>query len=278
MAAPRDIRGSRRRPARRAGRSGRCRGSADSTRSRPAAAASRVGSTCTVTSEPTRSRSLWKRCRREISKATNATSHKNRGGGQFLLQTPDVQDPDGVGAAGHRPLQRNAVHQATVEEVLVTDPHRREHPRQRARRQNRLDQVSRAEPVLPCAFDAGRHALERHGEVFEGLRGQSVAQQAAKCVVAVQRRSAAHDFGDAPDQRTVEDAVVGQRVPDRQQTLAPVWRGIRGDGCAVDRADRGAAHQVRAYPPPPATRAPCRPRRRRARRPRPARTHGTSLQ
>ena len=42
MATPRDIRASHRRPARRAGRFGGCRGTSDSTMSRQAAAASRL--------------------------------------------------------------------------------------------------------------------------------------------------------------------------------------------------------------------------------------------
>ena len=46
------------------------------------------GSTCTVTSEPTRSRSRWKRWRREISKATNATCHKNRGAASSSSNRP----------------------------------------------------------------------------------------------------------------------------------------------------------------------------------------------
>ena len=197
-------------------------------------------------SEPTRSRSLWKRCLREISKATKRDLPQEPRRREFLLQTPDVQDPYGVGAEGHRPIQRNAVHQATVEEVLVADLHRREHPGQRTRRENRLDQVSVVEPVLAGTFDAGRHTFERHGEVLEGLRGQSVAQYPAKLTVAVQRRPAAHDFGGPPEQRTVEHSVLGKRVPDRQQTLRAFRSGIRCDGRAVDRADGGAAHQVRA--------------------------------
>ncbi len=43
---------------------------------------------CTVTSEPTRSRSRWTRCRREISKATNATCHKKRGAASSSSNRP----------------------------------------------------------------------------------------------------------------------------------------------------------------------------------------------
>lgn len=39
-------------------------------------------------SEPTRSRSLWKRCLREISKDTNATSHRNRGAASSSSKRP----------------------------------------------------------------------------------------------------------------------------------------------------------------------------------------------
>ena len=61
---------------------------------------------------------------------------------EFLLQAPDMQDPYGVGAPLHRSVQRNAVHQTTVEEVFVADSHGWEHSWQRARCQHRLDQVS----------------------------------------------------------------------------------------------------------------------------------------
>lgn len=43
---------------------------------------------CMVTSEPTRSRSRWTRCRREISKATNATCHKKRGAASSSSNRP----------------------------------------------------------------------------------------------------------------------------------------------------------------------------------------------
>ena len=67
---------------------------------------------CMVTSEPTRSRSRWTRCRREISKATNATCHKKRGAASSSIQPPDAQNPHGIGAAGHRPRQRHNVRAA----------------------------------------------------------------------------------------------------------------------------------------------------------------------
>jgi hypothetical protein len=60
-----------------------------------------------------------------------------------------------------------------------------EHSWKCTRRKYRLDQVPLLKPVLSGTFDAGRHALERHGEVLESLRWQSVTQQPTKCAVAV---------------------------------------------------------------------------------------------
>ena len=134
------------------------------------------------------------------------------------------------------PIQRNAVHQATVKEVLAVDLNGREDSGQRAGRKDRLDQISGVEPVLTGLLNAGRHAFERHRQVLEGLRGQSFTQHAAKLTVAVQRRSAANDLGEAPKHRTVECSLVGQRVPERQQPLRAGRRGVRGQCGAVDRA------------------------------------------
>ena len=89
----------------------------------------------------------------------------------FFLETPDMQHPDGVRAVLHRPVERDAVDQATVEEVLVADLYRREHARQRTRGQHRLDQIARVEPMFACLLDACRDAFERHSEFFEGLHG-----------------------------------------------------------------------------------------------------------
>jgi len=36
---------------------------------------------------------------------------------EFFLETADVQHPDGVRAVSHRPIERNAVDEAAVEEV-----------------------------------------------------------------------------------------------------------------------------------------------------------------
>jgi hypothetical protein len=47
-----------------------------------------------------------------------------------------------------------------------------EHSWKCTRRKYRLDQVPVLKPVLSGTFDAGRHALERHGEVLESLRWQ----------------------------------------------------------------------------------------------------------
>src|SRR5258705_5204907 len=135
---------------------------------------------------------------------------------EVFLQPPNMQDPDGVRAACHRPIQWDAVDETAVEKVFVADSHRRESPRQRARRKYRLNQLPTVEPVFTSTLDAGRHALERHGEIRKRLRRQALAQQPTKRAVAMQRSPAVDEAGEPADQRTVEHAVPTKRLPDRQ--------------------------------------------------------------
>src|SRR5258708_21337808 len=105
---------------------------------------------------------------------------------EVFLQPPSMQDPDGVRAACHRPIQWDAVYETAVEKVFVADSHRREDPRHRARRKDRLNQLPPVEPVFASTLDAGRPALERHAESPERLRRQARAQQPTKPTLAMQ--------------------------------------------------------------------------------------------
>jgi hypothetical protein len=101
------------------------------------------------------------------------------GCGEVFLQTSDMQNPYGVGTVRHRPIQWNAIDEAAVEEVLVTDSHWGKYAWQRAGRKHRLDQFPFVEPVFAGTLDAGRDTLERNGEVLEPLRWQVVAQHSS---------------------------------------------------------------------------------------------------
>jgi hypothetical protein len=91
-----------------------------------------------------------------------------------------VHHVDAPGAQRDRPAHRDRVHDAAVEEVLVTDAHRRQQPRDRARREDGVDERAVGEPALRGGLDARGHAPEGHGEILDALDGQRLGQQAAQ--------------------------------------------------------------------------------------------------
>src|SRR5215212_804786 len=105
---------------------------------------------------------------------------------ELFLEAADMQDPYGVGAPLDRPIQRNAVHQAAVVEMLLADLHRRKDAGQRTGSKNRLHEIAAVKPALTRLLDAGRDAFEGYGQFLEGLCGQSLAQHPAKLTTAVQ--------------------------------------------------------------------------------------------
>ena len=87
-----------------------------------------------------------------------------------LLDPPDLEHEDAGGAQRQGPTDRDGVHQPAVEEVPVADPHRREQSGHRARRDDRVGEVTLGEPHRAGVLDAGGDALEGHLEVLEPAR------------------------------------------------------------------------------------------------------------
>src|SRR5258705_6320494 len=81
---------------------------------------------------------------------------------EVFLQPPNMQDPDGVRAACHRPIQWDAVDEAAVEKVFVADSHRRGNSPRLARPNYPLNQLPTIEPVFTNTPDSGRPPLQQH--------------------------------------------------------------------------------------------------------------------
>src|SRR5258705_4868731 len=81
---------------------------------------------------------------------------------EVFLQPPNMQDPDGVRAACHPPIQWDAVYETAVEKVFVADSHRREDPPPRARRKDRLQPPPPVGPRLRSTLEPGTPANRTH--------------------------------------------------------------------------------------------------------------------
>jgi hypothetical protein len=171
--------------------------------------------------------------------------HFPRAGGdrQRALDPAHLEHVDGGGAERDSPPDRDRVDETAVEIVGAVDLDRRKQPGHRAGGHDRRHQGPAAEPARARGLDAGRHALERQFQVREVAARQRVAQHAPQRLERVQVRA-------RPDQ---PDRPAPQLLTERQPQLIalpqpdqPVRRARRvgRDQRAVDRADRGAHHQV----------------------------------
>ena len=120
--------------------------------------------------------SRWNRCRRAISKETRATSHGRRGtlSGRSIAADLEHEDPGRAELDG--PADRDRVHDAAVEVVLVADPGRRQQPGYGGARDDRVDHRAGVEPVLGGPLDAGRADLEPDRQLLEGDVAELLAQ------------------------------------------------------------------------------------------------------
>jgi hypothetical protein len=143
-----------------------------------------------------------------------------------------VEHEDLLGAEGDGAIERDAVDDPAVDEVLAVDPNRGEDPRNGARREDGLDERAAAEPVLGAALDARRDALERHAEVLEPLRVEQARREPPK-------RVARADVGA----RSQQDGRVGEPgSPERSEAGELGLRGLE----LLDRRDRRVAGDHRA--------------------------------
>ena len=127
----------------------------------------RAGSTCTSTPSGTSASSRAKRWRRAISKETRATSHGRVGTFSGRSIRPTWSTKTRSAPSMHGAAERDRVHDAAVEEVLVADLGRRQQARYGGAGHDRVDQPAGVEPVLGGALDAGRADLEPDGQVLE---------------------------------------------------------------------------------------------------------------
>ena len=166
---------------------------------------------------------------------------------QRLVHPADLEHEDPVGAAGHRPADRDRVHDAAVEVVLPVDLRRAQQPGDRGRGDHRVDHPAAGEPVLGGPLDAGRAALERHRELLEGQVAELLGEPVPQRLGRVQVGAGPDGPGDLAERAVaVHLAVAHRALPQADQPVDHAGAGVGGHQGAVQRADRGAQDQVRA--------------------------------
>jgi hypothetical protein len=163
---------------------------------------------------------------------------------QRAIEAADVQHVDLTRPERHRAADGDAVHDPPVEEVLSVDLDRRQDPRDCRGGQHRIGERPLREPVLGGALDARGDALERHGQLLDPPVAESIVQQRAQRVVAVQAHARARERPQAPEDRPAEQLAALDRRPRAGQPLHRGERRLCRDRRAVDRADRRAEHEV----------------------------------
>ena len=139
----------------------------------------------TSTPSGTSASSRANRCRRAISKETRATSQGRLGTFSGRSMPADLEHEDPVGAQRDGPAERDRVHDAAVEVVLVADLGRRQQPGYGGARHDRVHHPAAVEPVLGRSLDAGRADLEPDRQLLEG----GLAELLEPAAAAAARRS-----------------------------------------------------------------------------------------
>src|SRR5262249_18460715 len=110
-----------------------------------------------------------------------------------LVDPARMEDVDLAGAELDRAVDRDAVDDASVNEVLAADLDGRQQPRDGGRGEDRVDERPAREPVLRGPLDRGGDALERNLELLERLDWEQAGGQAAKRAVRADVRAGAED-------------------------------------------------------------------------------------
>jgi hypothetical protein len=172
-------------------------------------------------------------------------SHLPHPGGHLkrALDPAHLQHVHGAGSQRDGPAHRDRVDQAAVEVVRAVDLDRRQQPGHRAGGHDGGHHGPAAEPARARGLDAGRHALERQFQVGEVAPGQRGGQQPAQRLERVQVRAGPDQVGGPAPQLLAEGQPQFVALPHPGQPPRRTRR-VGGHERAVDRADRGAHHQV----------------------------------
>ena len=128
--------------------------------------------------------------------------------------------------------------------MLSVDLDRREKARDGRGGEHRVHEWPGAEPALRRGLDAGRHALEAHGQFLDPRDRQRLIEQPAQRFVVVEVRAAARQRGQAAHERAVEEVAALDPRPDLGQARDRFGRRLGGDRRAVDGPDRRPDHEV----------------------------------
>ena len=165
--------------------------------------------------------------------------------GERPVDPADLEHEDPGGAELHRTPERDRVHDAAVQVVLVADLRRRQQPGDGGARDDGVDDRAGVEPVLGGPLDARGAHLEPDRQLLEGEVAELVDQR------LLERRrgpevGARRDGPTYGAQRAVAVHLGAGRGAAPQLDQLGDDRGVRvaGDHGAVERADAGAEHQV----------------------------------
>ena len=144
---------------------------------------------------------------------------------------------------------RGVVGDASVDQVAVADAHRGEHRGDGGAGEDRVDGVARGEHDLFPTAHVGRDDVDGDLGVLELVEGDVVADEPPKRAVRAQRRCPTHGRGAEASRLQREDVSAAEPGPDGGQLVQRFRaRAVAGDVGGVERARRGADHQVRFDP------------------------------
>src|SRR6266550_2651467 len=163
---------------------------------------------------------------------------------QRPLDPADVEDVQLRGAKGDGPLDRDAVDDPAVHEMLTADLDHREQAGYSRGGDDGVDEATLGEPVLRGPLDARRDALERDGKLLERPHGQEAVKKAAQRQASVEVRTLP-DEGAGDAEGGVEDALLAKAAPDGLEAVEHLQARLGGDGGTIDGPDRGPDDEIR---------------------------------
>ena len=142
--------------------------------------------------------------------------------------------------------ERDAVHEAAVEVVILADPDRGEQAGHCGGGEDGVDDRPAVEPVLGGVLDPGGAALERHRQVLDAPVVELRDQRPAQRFRGVHGGAGARQLAQPGDGAGGEDLGGVRRAPQALQTVGDLSRRAGGEHRAVDRADAGADDEIGA--------------------------------
>jgi hypothetical protein len=167
---------------------------------------------------------------------------------QGLFEAADVQDEDSSRAEFSCSCNGDGANEAAVEEVFAVDLNRWQEAGNGTGRKHCGRDGTRREPRCGGTFDTGRDALESDGEISEFDRPETLFDQSAERIVAVDMSPMTSKRADLTEYRSSEDAPIGKSRPHLDHPSHHGGSRLGGDERTVQGAHARADDKVRSDP------------------------------